>query len=522
MWEISDYNGFKVFFVDMKTKTIGLSFLLCSFLALGLFADTQKNIVDIRLLFDEQQLLRQNCFGANNNLLYPPFTYSQPDFANKYIEAHRPFFKYPCGTGANYLNPLTGYSEPRDITAKSKKKTENKKREDPLEFFRFIKKTNATYSLVMNLCTVSLEDNKRWLKSLAARGIVPEYFELGNELYFRSYSRFYASGDDYVKAAKDYTGMIRSIFPQAKIGVVISSSYYTQESFLPDDETYSKGRHADWVTALRNQDFYDAVIIHTYSNTGMDNKVSKADFLPYHEAYMHAISHADAKLKAALEIVSDHFPDKEIWVTEYGIGGFGGGLRSYRLRYSYAGMLHSSLMLLKFLSMPQVEISSWHSFIQFLSYPPQKTITDETVFKTKNGYELFRLIGHAVRQSNQYIPVLLEGVNTYPGHGTNKGSFQELEAGCFFNEDNKTAYLVLVNKTAGTYDLGTILGTPNNKSGSVHLDSGIMLMPRQDIVLEKAIEDEDVMSKKVITANDVEKIEIKPYSLTSIKIRVAE
>lgn len=510
-----------MFSVNMKTKIIGLSFLLCLFPGIDLFAGTQKNTFDVRLLFDKQQPLRQNCFGANNNLLGRPFTYSQPDFANKYIEAHRPFIRYPGGTGANYLNPLTGYSEPRDITAKSKKKTENKKREDPLEFFRFVKKTQATYSLVMNLCTVSIQDNKRWLQSLASQGVRPEYFELGNELYFGSYSRFYASGDDYLKAAKDYTGMIRSIFPQAKIGVVISSSYYTKESFLPDDKTNSKKRHANWVISLRNQDFYDAVIIHTYSNTGMDNKVAKADFLQYQEAYMHAISHADGKLKTSLEIVSDHFPDKEIWVTEYGIGGFGGDLRNYRLRYSYAGILHSSLMLLKFLSMPEVEISSWHSFIQFLSYP-QKNVTDGALFKTKNGYELFHLIGHAVRQSDKYIPVSLEGVNNYRGHGKHKGSFKELEAGCFVDEGNKSAYLVLLNKTASTYDLGAILGTPNDKSGSVNLDSGIMLMPRQDIALEKAIEDEDVMTKKLIKANDVEKIEIKPYSLTSIKIGIPE
>ena len=132
------------------------------------------------------------------------------------------------------------------------------------------------------------------------------------------------------------------------------------------------------------------------------------------------------------------------------------------------------------------------------------------------------MIGHAVRQSDKYIPVSLEGVNNYRGHGKYKGSFKELEAGCFVDDGNKSAYLVLLNKTASTYDLGTILGTPNDKSGSVHLDSGIMLMPRQDIVLEKAIEDEDVMTKIVIKANDVEKIEIKPYSLTSIKIRIAE
>ena len=446
-----------MFSVNIK-KTIGLFFLLCSFASLDLFADTHKNVVDIRLLFDKQQPLRQNCFGANNNLLGRPFTYSQPDFANKYIEAGRPFFRYPRGTGANYLNPLTGYSDPRDITAESKKKTENKKREDPLEFFRFVKKTNATYSLVMNMCTVSLEDNKRWLQSLASQGIGPEYFELGNELYFGSYSRFYASGDDYVKTAKDYTGMIRSIFPQAKIGVVISSSYYTKESFLPDDETYSKGRHAKWTQSLRDQDFYDAVIIHTYSTTGMNNDVAKADFLPYQEAYMHAISHADGKLKSSLEKVSSHFPNKEIWVTEYGIGGFAGDLRNYGLRRSYIGMLHSGLMLLKFLSMPQVEISSWHSFIQFLIYPPKTAITDETVFKTRNGYELFRLIGHAVRQSDTYIPVSLEGVNNYPGYGKYQGSFAELEAGCFVDEGNKSAYLVLLNKTPNTYHLGTILG----------------------------------------------------------------
>ena len=97
-----------------------------------------------------------------------------------------------------------------------------------------------------------------------------------------------------------------------------------------------------------------------------------------------------------------------------------------------------------------------------------------------------------------------------------------MEAGCFVDEENNTAYLILLNKTASTYDLGTILGTPNDKLGSVFPDSGIMLTPMQDAALEKAIEDEEVMTKKLVTANEVEEIEIKPYSLTSIKIRIAD
>jgi hypothetical protein len=448
-------------------------------------------------------------------LLYPPFTYSHPDFADKYIEAHRPCIRYPAGTGANYLNLLTGYSASRNAAANPKKKHEN-----PSEFFRFVKMTDAAYSIVMNMCSLSLEENQRWLKSLASQGVRPGYFELGNELYFGSYSRFYATGDDYVKAAKDYTDMIRSIFPKAQIGVVISSSYYTKESFLPYDKPPSENRHANWVRSLRGKDFYDSVIIHTYSTTGMDNKTAKAEFLSYQDAYMHAISHADGKLRSSLEKVKDHFPGKQIWVTEYGIGGFSGDLRNYRLRYSYIGMLHSSLMLLKFLSMPHVEITSWHSFIQFLIYPPQKAMNDETIFKTRNGYELFRLIGHAVRQSDKYIPVSLEGVNNYSGYGKFNGSFKELEAGCFVDKENKIAYLMLLNKTASTYHLGAIMCTPDDKFESIFLDSGTMLMPRQDVLLEIAIADEEIMAKEFIKAGEVEKIKIKPYSLNSLRMKI--
>ena len=132
------------------------------------------------------------------------------------------------------------------------------------------------------------------------------------------------------------------------------------------------------------------------------------------------------------------------------------------------------------------------------------------------------MIGHAVRQSDQYVPVSLEGVNNYRGYGKFNGSFNELEAGCFVDEENKTAYLVLLNKTESTYHLGTIRGIPSDQFKNLHLDSAIMLTPRQDVVLEKALADEEVMTKRLIIANEVENMEIKPYSLTRMKIRIAE
>src|SRR5690606_37519651 len=99
-------------------------------------------------------------------------------------------------------------------------------------------------------------------------------------------------------------------------------------------------RMEQWYRRMQNESFYDAISVHLYANVGMDGKTEKENFLPFKEAYEFAISHTDSRIAYTFDRVKADFPSKEIWLTEYHVGGFVGELRQYRLRYTFLGGLY--------------------------------------------------------------------------------------------------------------------------------------------------------------------------------------
>ena len=117
------------------------------------------------------------------------------------------------------------------------------------------------------------------------------YVEFGNELYTKAIT---ASAFN-TKCQEAYTA-IKNAYPNVKIGVPL----------------YAILGNYDWNTnVLGTQNYYDAIILHTYNTvSGVDGKTQE-QMMQYLYAYTEYQKKAVAKFKALA-------PTKEVWVSEYG------------------------------------------------------------------------------------------------------------------------------------------------------------------------------------------------------------
>jgi hypothetical protein len=289
--------------------------------------------------------------------------------------------------------------------------------------------------------------------------------------------------------------MVREFFPQARIGVVVPSHPYTSEVFLDGNFAAAPGRERQWLETLKSETFFDAVIIHLYSRLGMDKNVTEDALLPYPAAYANAVDHVEERLDSALDLLETTFPGKELWVTEYGLGGFRGAARKYGLRHAHLGGLHSGLMLLRFLARPSVTMSHWHSFTQCIAYDRESDrIRDQPTVQ----FEHLRLFGETVRRSQGFLPVTLVGAGA-----------DDIEAAAFCSDDG--GYVMVLNKRAQTcidWQLESVV--PLRWTGAVQL------APATAMPLAQALASDALPHRLAVAADDVSAMTFPGYSITRL------
>ena len=140
--------------------------------------------------------------------------------------------------------------------------------------------------------------------------------ELGSELSNRSYMHL-IDGDKYIQLAKDLAIELKSVFPNILLGVVAAPVTRNQE------------RHRYWNELLAKEDFYDAIIIHSYAKVtkGKDKygkmvseipegKSQKEAFFLYRERI---INYFNNTYPEEIRINNSIFSDKAIWITEWNL-----------------------------------------------------------------------------------------------------------------------------------------------------------------------------------------------------------
>lgn len=451
--------------------------------------------------------LNSDVHGANNWISTQPYYLSNGGFINKYNDLGKPLMRYPGGTAGNYMNLATGWHElwPGSNATDSTRATQfnngmiNRGKingEDIGKFIDFLQATDAKSTFVVNLTTMSGSDVAAVLDSIKNRGEELDYVEMANEVYFGQYASIIPDEAAYMALAKDRADTVRSRFPNAKIGAILPSQIYTKENFLPGGGS-SSSRQEKWHNALKSETFYDALVIHMYSTIGMDHTVSAANFLPFQTAYNHAIAHADLKFDATFAQLSQDFPGTDIWVTEYHVGGFSGDVRQYRLRHSYLGGLYSASFLLKLFSKPQIKIGNWHSMVQWLTHSGSGGLLSNSYnFGTKANYHLFKLFAEPSNDSERFATVEVGNILNYAGIGEHPGTFADVEAGCFYNEQTEKGYMILINKWDNTYQISTT-ELESNLNGTI--TSTTEFAPNKSLSFTAALESEDSYSQSLVS-----------------------
>jgi len=254
---------------------------------MALDSSSRRTVLEVDLA--SAQRFPSNLIGVNCNILNQPFPYDSDEFRKLYEDAGRPFFRYPGGTVANYLNHGTGFLDANragNRRAGYERKNERVTRMTggagyvPEKFIEVVRGMELPFSLVLNMCTMSIDENESFLRKFAASGIQITHIELANEVFFAEYSTFFHDASEYLRQARELSRVCRSLFPHVKIGVVIPNTLYRNKSF-PDRADKPGGdddRQIRWIRQLaRHPGFYDAVIVHCYSTIGVENSKSAAD-----------------------------------------------------------------------------------------------------------------------------------------------------------------------------------------------------------------------------------------------------
>ena len=457
---------------------------------------------------DQERPLSQDLYGANNECIFRPVWFDHPAYAERYIAAGRPFFRFPGGTGSNFYNPFTGFFDDdspstRDYSGHNERIrtfTDGAGRV-PDEYLKWVKKHDVSYSLVLNVCTQTFEQNQVWIEQLGREGHQVARIEIGNEVFYSGYKWAFASGADYAERAKKLTAVIRKELPETQIGVLVPTQLYQDERFLTDQRPASMDHQYGWITALRGQTFFDAVVMHVYSLTRMNNNTKPADFIAHIDGYQDCEQFLDSSMDRTLASLEELFPGKAVWMTEFGVGGFGGSLKQYGLRNSHLGALHTDLMLLRFIKNPAVDVAHWHSFQHFFEFTGGKQGIGDHEHLTYTHFSLFR---EAIRNSNGVVPVKLRA-----------DVQDDIEAVAMTGTDN--TYVMLLNRQSKDRTIDAIGVASSGETVAPTLLEAVQLTHRSDMDLADAMQDTE-RCERVELDVEQQSLTLPPYSITRLKL----
>ena len=495
-------------------RTISLTSLFAVFSGLAalfpLAADCSEPL-RLSIQLDDQQPLSQDLYGANNECIFRPVWFDHPAYAQRYIAAGRPFFRFPGGTGSNFYNPFTGFFDDdspstRDYSSHNQRigKFTDGAGRVPDEYLKWVKKHDVQYSLVLNVCTQTFEQNKAWIEQLGREGHKVARIEIGNEVFYGGYKWAFDSGADYAERAKKITAVIRKELPETKVGVLVPTQLYQHKDFLTDKRPPGMNHQYGWITSLKGQDFFDAIVMHAYSLPGMNNQTEPADFIPHLEGYQNCEAYLERSMVRTLASLDELFPGKSVWMTEFGVGGFGGNLKKYELRYSHLGALHTDVMLMRFIKHPAINVVHWHSFQHFWDFTGGKQGIGEHEHMSYTHFSLFK---DAVRDSTAVVPVTLKSKD-------NSDSFYDLEVAAMAGRDN--VYVLLANRAGEVRKIDRFDFGARNVFKPAVLE-GVQLTHRTDMALGEAMQDTERCERVELDVND-ESLTLPPYSITRLKL----
>lgn len=447
---------------------------------------------------------------------------SNDGWQEKYNDLGKPTVRYPGGTVSNYLDLSTGWSEywvnsnTKDtgrVESHNSGMTRNGKADGTKveEYAEFLVETGANSTWSMNLTTMTDAETRLVLQKVKNAGAFVKYFELGNELYFSQYKSALPSHTDYFTVAKSRAEVIKEFFPDTKIGILCPSHIWSKEVFLPGGGS-TGNREKDWYSymlEIKNETWYDALVIHMYMSNGINDGANTIE-----KSYTNCIAHTDGKADEVYERLNTEFTGKEVWVTEYNVGGFSGPVP---IRGTYLAGLSTANFMAKMFKHQNVSMSSWHSLVQMILFNDpagQSLLPNDYSFSTDLQYEFFKFFKDPILNSDQYKPLTITGNGEYTGSGDYPNQYKDMDGLTFHNSTTNKGYIILFNKKDVTYQFGknALQNTIDGEVVAVR-----ELTPDKNLSIDEAIKSSSNKTLGEITST-AGKYALRPYSMYMLSL----
>ena len=461
-----------------------------------------------------QRALPRNLIGLNS-----PVTYDIPheDAAlAPAVKAIAPgLLRFPGGTVGNFFNWRTGQLDVPEAAGASGYRT-FLRRMQPVthrmhpdgitmeQWTEFAEAVGAEITLVVNLESATVDDQREWFESMAASGVVPTRIEMGNEFYLallgdaRSHARF-PDWETTLAITDEYTEAIRPYLPPgAKIGVQCAAS----RLFVGADP--GTGRiHDEWVwdDSMAPEPWFDAVIVHPYPELDVVAGRGSFDSLPAgaERVLPPLLAKVDDGYRRVFEFVEERMPGKEIWVTEWGAGVVGPLLTGKRPRFNAFWLHVVARGILSMLRHESVTAMQYHGlFCNGGVYAVLKRLPAGG-YEPVGPAELLRWFHEAANAGADYQRVVVEGAVPLRA-GAMDESYLEVEGALFDTDEGRT----LIIQNAGRDDVVVDVGPVGS---GVPTEVEVMTTPDLGAVIDDRLPD-------IATISPAATLTLQGYSVT--------
>ena len=274
----------------------------------------------------------QNIFGFCTSNTFTFFDVEDTLFTNKILQIDPQVLRFPGGSLGNFYHiNSSGYGFNLDeirefhsqkfskrvaglIRAQQKNNHTSNYIED---FIKLAKLTNAKVVLVANVLTGDKDELISMIERFNSEKIEILGIELGSELSNRAYKKHIKSVADYIILAKKAAKNIRSEFPEIQLAVVASPI----KADMPK-------RLINWNSYLAKEDFYDAIVYHSYAKI-VDGEAESGVMISEYPVNLDNRLQFDLYKDRVLVFQNDFisniknynkiFNNKEIWITEWNL-----------------------------------------------------------------------------------------------------------------------------------------------------------------------------------------------------------
>ena len=284
-------------------------------------------ILNTNFLSSQERIIK-NLYGFGTNTTFMFNDVQDTSFLSNINIISPRLLAFPGGLGNFYHPSGMGYGIkinevdffhtgklPKRIRGINKIIEKNKDENYIHPFIDLSKNLKSDVIIDANILTAEVDETVQMINLMKDGGIDVSFIEIGRELTNQSYHTNFDIYK-YLEKSKIFTDTIRKKFPKMKIGVVAAPIYKKHE------------KHVTWNKLLSRENFYDAIVVHTYAKItkGKDEYGKMVTEYPEGKDKFQAFNIYKKRsldfFKEYTKEINDYstlFQNKDIWITEWNL-----------------------------------------------------------------------------------------------------------------------------------------------------------------------------------------------------------